>query len=204
VKAVRHILFLAFLLMVSCASDKEGNGDGSGVPVERKGARIMDDQTWLAEKTKDIGYKQDAAGNWTGKSNKRSSFETKGESPYFKGDYSGKEYKTGEYQSKSWWGNKQFGNKKYDGKTDGGRFMTASRDDGKSARESGSSAGLEKNHSTGTYATGAAREAGKTGVEKTADAETAARRRVFDPPDIIDWREQRTMDIQQSRNILGR
>lgn len=203
-KAFRHIPFLAVFLMVSCASDSGKTGEGSGVPVERKGARIMDDQTWLAEKTKDIGFKQDAAGNWTGKSNKRSSFETKGESPYFKGDYAGKQYKTGEYQSKSWWGNKGFGNKKYDGKTDGGRFMTASRDDGKSARESGSSAGLEKNYPSGTYATGAARETGKSGIQKTADAETDIRRGVFDPPDIIDWRQQRAMDIQQSKNILGR
>ena len=82
--------------------------------------------------------------------------------------------------------------------------MTASRDDGKSARESGSSAGLEKNYPSGTYATGAARETEKTGIQKTADAETDIRRGVFDPPDIIDWRQQRAMDIQQSKNILGR
>lgn len=198
----RHILALTSFLLASCAPDS--GGGGTGVPAERQGARIMDDQTWLAEKTKDIGYKQDASGNWTGKSNKRSPFESKGESPYFKGEYGGKEYKAGQYAGKSWWGNKEFGNKKYDGKTEGSRFMTASRDGGKVARESGSPAGMEKNYQTGSYATAAAREAEKTGIHKKTDAETEARRKVFEPPDIIDWREQRTMDIQQSKSILGR
>jgi len=164
----------------------------------------MDDQTWLTEKTRDIGFKQDSTGNWIGKSNKRSPFETKGESPYFKGAYGKKEYKAGEYNSKSWWGNKDYGAKKYDGGTDGSRFMTASRDGGKAAREAGNSAGMTKNYQTGNYATNAAREAGKDGLSKPTDAQTEARRNSFESPDIIDWKQQRTMNIEQTRSILGR
>lgn len=194
---------LTALLAVSCASDSGKKDGSSGVPSGPTGARIMDDQTWLAEKTKDIGFKQDAAGNWVGKSDKRSSFENK-KSPYGQGEYASKEYKTGDYERKSWWGNKQFGNKKYEGNTDGSKFMTTSREDGQAARESGSSAGLEKNYQTGAYATSAAREAGKAGIRKPGDAETEARRKTFESPDIIDWRQQRAMDIEQSRSILGR
>ena len=41
-------------------------------------------------------------------------------------------------------------------------------------------------------------------MAKPSDAETDVRRRVFDAPDVIDWREQRPLTIQETRGILGR
>ena len=91
------------------------------------------------------GYMQDSEGKWVPRSDKRSSFESKGESPYFKGKIENKKYRTGDYTGKkSWWGSKEYGTKAY-GNTGESRFQgaeanqngMASRHDGKAARESG-------------------------------------------------------------------
>lgn len=189
-KTVRHLVLGAAALLVSCASDK------GSPPPERKS---------LSQRVEESnGYTQDANGNWVPKSDKRSSFEAQGESPYFKGTYAGKEYKAGEYAKKSWWGNKDYQPKAYAGNTDGSRFMTKSRYDGSGAPESGTAAKIPDPYQTGTYATGAAREAGKGPIAKPSDAESDQRREVFPEPEIIDWREQRSLSIEQSKGILGR
>lgn len=149
-------------------------------------------------------YKVDANGNWAPSNNRRSSFESKGDSSYFKGKFDKKEYKSGEYAKKSWWGSKDYGKKTYEGNTDGSRFQQSSRFDGKAAREAGTDSGLSKTYQTNPYATKAAREAGKKGIEKVSDAETDIRRSVYKAPEVIDWKEQRSMDLKQSRGILGR
>jgi len=148
-------------------------------------------------------FKADANGNFVPQDNKRSSFETKGQSPYFKGDYAKKDYKTGDYAKKSWWGNKEYGRQQYAGNTDGSRFQKDSRFDGKGARESGSAADIPDAYQTDTYATNAARETGKDKLTKPANAEIENRREVFQQPDILDWQEQRKLSLEQSRGILG-
>jgi hypothetical protein len=191
VKIPRAILCLP-LLLGSCAKDhKPAAPPAAPKPLSQ---RINETN----------GYQVDANGNWVPRSDRRSSFESQGESPYFKGDYRKKNYQAGEYSKKSWWGNKDYGRQSYQGKTDGSRFRQSSRLDGTSARESGSSARTPGPYQTGSYATDDAREAGVTGIAKPSDAETDVRRRVFQQPDIIDWREQRALSVQESRGILGR
>lgn len=189
-KTVSHLAFAAAALLVSCAQDK-----GTSTPERKSLSQRVEESN---------GYKQDADGNWVPKSDKRSSFEAQGESPYFKGSYAGKEYKTGEYARKSWWGNKDYQPKSYAGNTDGSRFMTQSRFDGSGARESGSAAKIPDPYQTGTYATGAALEAGRGPIGKPSNAEADRRREVFPEPEVIDWREQRSLSIEQSKGILGR
>jgi hypothetical protein len=189
----RSILLPLVLLAASCASDK---GD-SAPPAETY--KPMSQR--LSESN---GYKQDANGNWAPKNDKRSSFESQGESPYFKGEYGKKNYKTGGYSKKSWWGNKEYGRPQYAGSTDGSRFQKTSRLDGKGARESGSAADVPDPYQTGAYATSTAREAGTGKLAKPSDAETDIRRRVYQQPEIIDWRQQRTLSLEQSKGILGR
>lgn len=185
------MLWLLALLPVSCSNDPE-----SGRPAERKPlSQRIDEKN---------GYSQDANGNWVPQTNKRSSFETQGQSPYFKGKIDKKAYKTGEYDRKAWWGNKDYGRQQYAGKTDGSRFQKDSRFDGKGARESGSAADIPDPYQTDNYATNAAREAGRSSIDRPSDAETDIRRRVYQPPEIIDWREQRSLSLEQSKGILGR
>lgn len=190
----RSILLPLALLAASCASDP-GDSTPPAEPHKTLSQRLSESN----------GYKQDADGNWAPKNDKRSSFESQGESPYFKGEYGKKEaYKTGEYSKKSWWGNKDYNRQSYAGNTDGSRFQKTSRLDGKGARESGSAADVSDPYQTGNYATSSAREASENGLSKPSDAETDVRRRVFQQPDVIDWREQRSLSLEQSKGILGR
>lgn len=190
----RAMLLPMLLLAASCASDKD-NSPPSAEPHKTLSERLSESN----------GYKQDANGNWEPRNDKRSSFESQGESPYFKGEYGKKEaYQTGSYAKKSWWGNKEYGRQSFAGETDGSRFWKSSRLDGKGARESGNAADVAGPYQTGGYATSAAREASEGGLAKPSDAETDARRRVFQQPEIIDWREQRSLSVEQSKGILGR
>ncbi|MFT3991620.1 MAG: hypothetical protein QM680_09445 [Luteolibacter sp.] len=152
------------------------------------------------------GYTQDSNGQWVPQNDKRSSFDQKGESPYFKGEYAKKEYKAGDYAKKSWWGSEtSYDKKAYAGNTDGSRFQTENRNSKKSSRESAQSARESGNsYATSDYKTGSARETKKSGIPNTSDAETDVRRKVFNPPAVVDWQSQREMSIQESRSILGR
>jgi len=188
----RSILLPLVWLAASCASDK--GSSSAPEPVKPLSQRLSESN----------GYKQDANGNWVPKTDKRSSFESQGESPYFKGEYGKKDYQTGDYSKKSWWGNKDYGRKSYDGDTDGSSFQKSSRMQGQGAREAGGSADIPDAYQTGGYATSDAREAGRDGLAKPSDAETDIRRRVFKQPAIIDWREQRSLTLEQSKGILGR
>jgi hypothetical protein len=201
VKAPRFILGLLALLLVSCASDSNNSGRPESAP---QGARIRTVDEWLADTSKDNGYKTDAKGNLIPRSNKRSSFENKGQSAYFKGQYEKKTYKAGEYSRTSFWGNKEYGRQQYPGSADGSRFQKNSRFGGQNAREAGNSAEISKAYQTGAYATSAAHEAGNTAIARPADAETEIRRKVYQPPEIIDWREQRQLTLEQSKGILGK
>lgn len=181
-------VILLALLPLSCADHKTA-------PPEHKTLSQRLDQK--------NGYKQDAHGNWVPQTDQRSQFEAKGESPYFKGKYDGKSYQTGSYDKKSWWGNKDYGTKAYANNTDGSRFQKNSPFSRQGAPESATPANLPGSYQTGAYATGAAREAGRQGVTRKADDLTESRRHAYEPPEVIDWREQRSLSVDQSKSLLG-
>ena len=158
---------------------------------------------WVSEKSKDNGFKKDANGNLVPKSDKRSSFESKGQDPNFTKDFKKSEYKTGDYAKKSWWGNKDYNLKEYAGNTDGSRFQKSSALGGKGAREAGNHANIKGPYKTGNYATSDAREAGKSPIDKPSNDGIENRRKVYEAPGIIDWKEQRSMSMDQSKGILG-
>lgn len=185
------ILCLMVLLPVSCASD---SGDSTPEPHKTLSQRIDESN----------GYKQDAEGNWKPKTDKRSPFESQGESAYFKGKVDKRDYKTGELSTKSWWGNKDYGSKQYSGNTNASGIRKSSSLGGKGASESGTSAGISnESYRTGAYATGSAREAETGNITKTTDDVTDRRRNAYPSPEIIDWREQRSLSLEQSKGILG-
>lgn len=121
-----------------------------------------------------------------------------------------KEFKTDLYQKKSFWGDKEYAKKVYGGNTDGSRFMKDSQFGAKTANEGGVAAhDAGKQYATNNYggATKAAREAGRSGVDRKSDAEADYRRRVsneFAESPVLDWKQQREMSIQETRKLLGR
>jgi hypothetical protein len=186
---------LAVLALASCASD-EGSADRS---------RPQDGTKPLSQRLNEGGgYTKDSEGNWVPRQNKRSAYEGKDAGSTLRKTQPRKVFATDAYESKSWWGRKDYQKPSFDGQKDGNRFRKVSRADGLGARESGSAARIPDTYQTGRYATGAATEASKKQMEKPSDAETDERRRVFDSPDVIDWREQRPLTIHETRGILGR
>ena len=187
---------IACCLAVSCAKDGGTGSSANGGP--RPLSQRLNESN---------GFAVDSEGNWVPRNDRRSSFESQGESPYFKGGNSnqGKEYRTGDYTRKSWWGSKDYGRSSYLGNTDANHFREASRLQGQGAPETGRAAhGGDESYRTGGYRTGGARESSARRLDKPSDAETDVRRRVFQPPEIIDWSEQRKLSLEQSRGILGR
>ncbi|NJM38120.1 MAG: hypothetical protein HC845_09840 [Akkermansiaceae bacterium] len=187
----RIISLLSLWLVASCANNSEKI---SSTP-ERKSLQQRLDENH--------GYKQDADGNWKAQSDRRSSFESQGEASQFRKAFNKKEYKKGEYAKKSWWGNKDYDRKSYSGNTDGSRFQKTASQQGQSAREALDSYETN-NYDTDAYATNAAREARSAQIGKPNNAEIENRRKVFNQPDIIDYRERRSLTIEQSKSILGR
>lgn len=188
---------LLCLFATSCASDKKDAPASAQSP------------TTLSQRLSETGgYKVDSDGNWQPKTNKRSSFESAGNAPFSREKKSnlGKKdpFKTEDFAKKSWWGNKNYGHKNYSGETDGSRFQKNSRLDDQGAQESGGTAALPAPYETGSYATSSAAEQSENLIDRPSDAETAVRRKVFQQPDIIDWRQQRTLSLDQSKGILGR
>ncbi|OYV07182.1 MAG: hypothetical protein CFE26_02365 [Verrucomicrobiales bacterium VVV1] len=180
-------------LLASCAQKSTSS---SGGEQHRTLSQRMNEKS---------GFSQDSEGNWKPKVDRRSSFESVGESPYFKGDYAKKEYKAGEYAKKSWWGSKEYERKTYDGAVDGSRFTKTSRFDGSEARDGKLSAREGgTTYETENYATSEAREASGKRMDRPSDAETDSRRRVFQQPQIIDYRDQRKLTLQETKSFLGR
>lgn len=193
---LRHcLLCLPVLLAVACA----GGGDG------KKDADPMAAHKPLSQRVhEDNGFKVDSKGNWVPRSDKRSSFESQG-SAYGSGkSFQTAEYKAGDYKKKSWWGNKEYDRPAYQGNTDGSRFQQTSRLQGQDARETAAAADIPGTYQTDGFATGAAREAGASSIAKPSHYQTDHRRQVFPEPEVVDWRQQRSLTIEQSRGILGR
>jgi hypothetical protein len=184
---------LAAMLAASCAPEPSGTATSEQTykPLSQR----------LSENN---GYTQDASGNWVPRTNKRSSFETTGASPYFKGSIDKDTYQTADYPKETWQGTKSRERQSYAGNTDGSRFKSNSGWGGMTARESGDAASLPAPYQTTTRATLAARESSRQRIAKPEDAETGIRRSVFQQPEIIDWPQQRSLSLEQSRGILGR
>jgi len=116
----------------------------------------------------------------------------------------GKTYKAGAFSKQQWWGGKTYDTQAYQGTPDGSRFQTAARDQGRSARETGSAADIPGPYQTGNYQTGKAREASGKQLGKPLDAATANRRETFPEPEVQGWEEQRRLDLSTTKGILGR
>ena len=186
------------LIACSCA---DGSKEESNAATEAAKPRTMEQRFNSKEK---IGYFKDSEGNWKANSNKRSSFESAGESSLAKREYNAKQYNPGEVQKKSWWGDRDYNKKSYQGNTDANRFLTKSQYGNQSANEGKqTSRDAGRRYETEAIARKSASEENATSMQHTSDAETDVRRRVFAEPSIIDWKAQRSMDVNQTRSLLG-
>ncbi len=182
------------LLLASCGADSQNKSTASTPQRKKLSERINEES----------GYKQDANGKWVPRSDKRSSFESQGESHFTGKSVKKQEYKAGDYAKKSWWGSKEYDRKSYAGNTDGSRFQQASDLGDKGAREASTTlTNTPDNYKTGEYATSAARETGNKQITKSSNDMIENRREQYTPPEIIHWKEQRTMSMDRSRGLLG-
>ncbi len=126
------------------------------------------------------------------------------DNPEFKGRWDKKEYKGGE-KKKSFWGDKDYVTKVYDGKTDANSLKKDSRFGNQKANEGSVAAhDSDKTYRTDAYATSRAREEGTDGLPRFSDAETDERRRVFTSPDIIPWKQQNGISVDDTNRMMGR
>ncbi|MGL5016969.1 MAG: hypothetical protein ACRDBP_02465 [Luteolibacter sp.] len=187
---------LPLLLLASCATDSA---------LKKKEPASTPERKTLSERVNEKnGYKQDAEGNWVAQNDKRSPYESKGSTYDSKKAFKKTDYKTGDFAKKSWWGNKDYDRKTYSGNTDASRFQKSSALQGETAPEAGDAAKLPGAYQTDSYATRTAREAGNKPIERTSNSIVESRERSFQQPEIIDWREQRSLSLDQSKGILGR
>jgi hypothetical protein len=196
VKIPRFAVLIPVILLVSCASDSASKKkEASSTPPRKTLSERMNEKN---------GYKQDAEGNWVANNDRRSPYESKGSTYDAKKSFQKKDYETGDFAKKSWWGNKDYDRKSYSGNTDGSRFQTSSALQGEKASETGDTARIPGPYQTDTYTTNTAREAGNKAIDRPSNAIVDSREKVFKQPEIIDWREQRNLSLDQSKGILGR
>lgn len=193
-KTLSLAVLLPMLVLASCASDPKPD-PAAAAPVRKPLSERINEKN---------GYKQDADGNWKVESDRRSPYEGKGATYDSKKSFQKKDYRTGDFAKKSWWGNKQVERQVYAGDTDGSRFQKPSALQGQNAREGDDLAKIPDPYQTDSYATSAARETRAGAIDRPADAAIESRRKKFKQPEIVDWREQRSLSLDQSRGILGR
>jgi len=187
-------LLAPLLLLASCASDSSAdkkNAASSFKPLSQR----------MNEKN---GFSQDSDGKWVSNNDKRSQFENQADSQFAGKSFKKKEFKTGEYKKTAWAGNKQFTTRDYAGNTDASRFKTTSPLQGRKSREAGTAANLPSRYQTNRFATNSAREDSKENLAKPSNDAIENRRASFIQPKIVDWQQQRSITMDQSKSLLGR
>lgn len=197
----RFASLLALCLITSQCAEKKVTNEASEtyIPETVEGEKL----TRKFQTNAPSGYKQDSEGNYVKSTNKRSSFESAGQASMGKKDFNTKKFNPGNYEKKSWWGNREYKPQQYAGNTDASRFATTARDSGKSASEAGNSSFFSgKKVDANRIARQGALEESASGLTRPSDAETDLRRKVYQEPDIIDWREQRALQINDTKSWL--
>lgn len=188
-------LTAACCLLSSCAEDKVDNSRPT--QAARPGL-----QQRLSESA---GYKQNEKGEWVPKTDKRSSYDSQRDTPYFKDKLETMErYKTGDYAKKTWWGSKEYEKKAYQGDTNKSMFQETARQDGEVSLYDKKVARTSDPFKTNTLPYKSALERGNPAIDRPTNAHIESEKKTYKAPSVIDWKEQRSLDIDQSRSILGR
>jgi hypothetical protein len=190
------LIALAAGFLGSCGTSGSGEGAAeSSANLAPLSQRLNQEQ----------GYVRDSEGNWIPRSNKRSQFESISASGTDRrNNMANRRFKANEYQAAEWTRTKSAPPQGYVGDTDGSAFQTTAAAQGQAARQSGDRARIPGAYETGTFGTGSSRENQARRHDRPQDDQTENRRGKFTPPEIIDWRQQRDLSIDQSRSILSR
>ena len=185
------VLFGAALLLSACSSERTVTN-----------SQVRKDP-WGNPESYAIGKDDD--GNPVMKSDLRSGFEGRRSHVASTRDFKGEDYSTKSYSKKRWHGNTQYQSKSYDGNTNANHYKTEPWFVQKQARNSGKESTAEgKAYKVNSYGKSAAREQGVPRLEYASDAETDVRRRVYKQPDIINWKDQQDLSVQDTNRLLGR
>ncbi|BCX50126.1 hypothetical protein HAHE_40340 [Haloferula helveola] len=195
-------MLLSVSLLASCGTDEVGVADAGASPQQgfkmKSGEMFDDDSQKILGR---YGTTNPMFSNGQG----GSASEASSVNQQFTGEYSKREFQGKNYDKKSFWGRKDYAKQVYSGNLDGSRFQHGAREGSQLARE-GSTTSREAGRvfATGESPTSAAREADKKGIPTNSDAETDVRRRVFQQPEVRDWRNQRALSVEDTKDMLGR
>jgi hypothetical protein len=191
-------LALATWLLGAC-------GSSSSDPAKTRSATPTPAPASMTQRLmEDGGFQRDEEGNWNPQSNRRSSFEGKRETTHFQARQDKKSYQAGDFKKSAFWGKTEYPGKTYDGQTDGSRFATRSREQGKTPRENATRAQIPGSYQTDQIPTTAARETRTDAVRSGESLYVESNRGGVEDPVVIDWREQRALNVEQTKGILGR
>ncbi len=194
---MKHIILLAAALFLSQCADK---AESNKLASEASKPRSMNDR--FNGKGKE-GYYQDAEGNWKIQNDKRSSFEGMGQSTLANREFAGKAYTPASVNKKSWWGNTEHSKQAYTGNTTTTQFNKSPNDAAKNAQEGGfRSLFSRKSVNTPRIASQTARESSTSGIARPRATQNESQRSSMEQADIIDWKEQRAMDVQDTKSWL--
>jgi hypothetical protein len=197
---MRHpqsIAFAGILMMLSAAC---GNHGGRGSEAESSAYAPLAQRL-----NQEQGFVQDSQGNWIPRNNRRSQLEGRAASGIERSNHNAnRRFNANNIQTAEWTRASSARPQSYSGPTDGSGIQKPAAAQGQEARQSGAQASIPGEYDTEDYRTGASRENRGRRFARKTDAQTENRRDSLPPPEIIDWREQRRMSIEQSRSMLSR
>lgn len=193
-------LAAAAIVLTSCGTS--GDGGGNLAASESGGGGLAPLSQRLTEEQ---GYMRDADGNWVPRSNRRSQFENRTASGTARNNpFGDRRFRANGFQTAEWTRNRSAAPEPYTGNTDGSRFQTTAAAQGQAHRQASDRANTPGPYQTPRFGTSASREDGARRLGRPADARTENRRQTPIEPEIIDWRQQRELGLDQTRSMLAR
>lgn len=192
-------ILAACALLASCST---GSDSGGNLSAAESGGGLAPLSQRLNEQQ---GYVQDSTGQWIPRNNRRSQFENLTASGANRSNaYSTQQFNAGNFQTAEWTQGQSNAPSSYTGDTDGSAFHTTAAAQGQTHRESSTRARTPGPYETPAYGTSASREDGARRHDRPTDAQSANRRESYVQPEIIDWRQQRELGVDQTRSMLAR
>jgi hypothetical protein len=197
------ILALFLVLLCSCAEDVQETNESS---FSSKGESHEGEKLEKRYKTNAMsGFKQDSEGHWITDSSKRSTLEAKGSNNMAGKQFNNKQLSKRDANLPAQWSRPEYAKPEYKGNTDGSALSNPYADASKTAREGGVfSAFRKKNVTTKQISGTSARETNLNNFPRTNESNASTFSKKFPEQGVIDYRQIRNMDIQQTKSIMGR
>jgi hypothetical protein len=149
------------------------------------------------------GYYQDSEGNWKVQNDKRSSFEQVGRSTLDDRSLRREAYPTEQFEKRSWWGKNNYQKPTYQPESSALARKTTAAAAGQKALEQNQLAKLPDERERQRFAT---ESADSDDQARFRDANDKATERDAQDlhPDIMDWKEQRSLQLQDTKSWLNK